>query len=101
MSAERFAVSVIVPALDAEATLAHCLDALTAQASAQASSAQASDDTEVIVVDDGSTDRTFEIASRYRGAGDCGIWAPWRRGTALRGLTYAGSGRGGVRRWAT
>ena len=49
-------LSAIVPARNAESTLAQCLDALTAQTS---------DDTEVIVVDDGSTDKTFEIASRY------------------------------------
>jgi GT2 family glycosyltransferase len=50
------ALSAIIPARNAGATLARCLDALTAQAS---------DDTEVIVVDDGSTDETFKIASRY------------------------------------
>jgi glycosyltransferase involved in cell wall biosynthesis len=49
-------LSVIVPALNAAATIAQCLDALTAQAS---------DEVEIIVVDDGSTDDTFEIASRY------------------------------------
>jgi glycosyltransferase involved in cell wall biosynthesis len=49
-------LSAIVPALNAGATIAQCLDALTAQAS---------DDVETIVVDDGSTDDTFEIASRY------------------------------------
>ncbi len=49
-------LSAIVPARNAESTLAQCLDALTAQAS---------DDTEIIVVDDGSTDKTFEVASRY------------------------------------
>ncbi len=50
------AVAAIVPARNAAATLARCLDALTAQAS---------DDPEVIVVDDGSTNKTFEIASRH------------------------------------
>jgi glycosyltransferase involved in cell wall biosynthesis len=50
------ALSAIVPALNAGATIARCLDAIIAQAS---------DDVEIIVVDDGSTDNTFEIASRY------------------------------------
>jgi len=49
-------LSAIVPALNAAATISRCLDAITAQAS---------DDVEIIVVDDGSTDNTFEIASRY------------------------------------
>lgn len=49
-------LSAIVPALNAAATIAQCLDALTAQAS---------DEVEIIVVDDGSTDDTHEIASRY------------------------------------
>jgi glycosyltransferase involved in cell wall biosynthesis len=49
-------LSAIVPALNAAATIAQCLDALTAQAS---------DEVEIIVVDDGSTDDTFEIASSY------------------------------------
>ena len=49
-------LSAVVPALNAAATIAQCLDALTAQAS---------DDVEIIVVDDGSTDDTFEIASGY------------------------------------
>jgi glycosyltransferase involved in cell wall biosynthesis len=50
------ALSAIVPAWNAAATLAQCLDALAAQAS---------HDIEVIVVDDGSTDETAQIASRY------------------------------------
>jgi glycosyltransferase involved in cell wall biosynthesis len=49
-------LSAIIPALNAADTIARCLDAITAQRS---------DDVEVIVVDDGSTDDTFEIASRY------------------------------------
>jgi glycosyltransferase involved in cell wall biosynthesis len=49
-------LSVIVPALNAAATIAQCLDALTAQAS---------DEVEIIVVDDASTDDTYQIASRY------------------------------------
>jgi len=44
------ALSAIVPAWNAAATLAQCLDAIVAQAS---------DIVEIIVVDDGSTDNTF------------------------------------------
>ncbi|GAB0147530.1 hypothetical protein McPS_02700 [Marichromatium sp. PS1] len=51
-------VSVVVPAYQAEATLGRCLDALLAQHTA-------ADDYEVILVDDGSRDRTAEIARRY------------------------------------
>jgi glycosyltransferase involved in cell wall biosynthesis len=49
-------LAAIIPALNASATIARCLDAITGQQS---------DDVEVIVVDDGSTDDTFEVASRY------------------------------------
>ncbi len=51
-------ISIIVPAYNAEKTLAECLDALLAQSLPR-------DRYEVIVVDDGSTDRTAEIATRY------------------------------------
>ena len=50
------ALSAIVPARNAASTLARCLDAIVAQRT---------DDTEIIVVDDGSTDETSAIASRY------------------------------------
>src|SRR5882757_4203866 len=49
-------LSAIIPALNAAATIARCLDSITAQLSG---------DVEVIVVDDGSTDATYKIASRY------------------------------------
>ncbi len=52
-------VSVIVPAYQAEATLAACLDSLRAQTM---------DDIEVLVIDDGSTDRTGGIADRVADA---------------------------------
>ena len=51
-------VSVIIPAYNAEATIAAALDALTRQ--------DFDDDYEVIVIDDGSTDRTVETAERTR-----------------------------------
>ena len=50
-------VSVIVPAYNEEAHIASCLDAIQKQ--------DYNGDTEVIVVNDGSTDRTAEIASKY------------------------------------
>ncbi len=49
-------ISLIIPAYNAEPTLEECLDACLAQS-------RAAD--EIIVVDDGSTDRTAEIAARY------------------------------------
>jgi len=51
-------ISVIVPACNAEDTLGKCLAALEAQTLNR-------DRYEVIVVDDGSTDRTAEVAQRY------------------------------------
>jgi glycosyltransferase involved in cell wall biosynthesis len=56
MSSPRPGVSVIVPARNAEATLSRCLDSLIAQAT---------DDVELIVVDDNSSDATTAIVSRY------------------------------------
>jgi GT2 family glycosyltransferase len=53
------ALSAVVPARNAAATLVRCLDALTSQAS------EAPAGVEIIVVDDCSTDATAEIASRY------------------------------------
>lgn len=49
-------VSIIVPARNEEACLAECLDSLVGQVGI---------DFEIIVVDDGSTDRTAEIARSY------------------------------------
>ena len=51
-------VSIIIPAYNAEATLAECLEACLAQTYP---------DREVIVVDDGSSDATAEIAQGYEG----------------------------------
>ena len=51
-------ISVIIPAYNAEATLGDCLAALQTQTLAR-------DRYTVIVVDDGSTDRTAEIARQY------------------------------------
>jgi uncharacterized repeat protein (TIGR01451 family) len=50
-------VSVIVPAYNEEAHMASCLEAIQRQ--------DYGGDVEVIVVNDGSTDRTAEIASKY------------------------------------
>ncbi len=51
-------ISVIIPAWNAEATIGKCLDALAAQSFP-------GERFEVIVVDNGSTDRTAEIAKSY------------------------------------
>ena len=51
-------ISIIIPAYDAEATLAECLEACLAQTHA---------DCEVIVVDDESSDATAEIAQGFEG----------------------------------
>src|SRR6478752_1473206 len=53
----RPAVSVIVPARNAEASLGSCLESLTNQTGVSS---------EIILVDDASTDRTREIAQSFR-----------------------------------
>jgi glycosyltransferase involved in cell wall biosynthesis len=55
---ERLTVSVIVPARNEEACLGACIESLAAQTGVSF---------EVIVVDDGSTDRTREIAQSFPG----------------------------------
>jgi len=52
-------ISVIVPAYNAEATLAECLTALAGQ--------RVDWPLEIILVDDGSTDRTIEVAEEFGG----------------------------------
>ncbi len=56
MKAHPRSVAVVVPAYNAEKLLARCIDSILAQTVPVA---------EIIVVDDGSTDRTLAIASRY------------------------------------
>ena len=77
-------VSIIVPARNEEASLAACLESLTAQTGI---------DFEIIVVDDDSTDRTAEIARSFAGRkaapgdisvrDDAGASATTREGTAF------------------
>src|SRR5580658_8084896 len=55
---EGLDVSVIVPARNEEACLGACLQSLASQAGVSF---------EIIVVDDGSTDRTAEIARSFHG----------------------------------
>ncbi len=57
-TSERPAVSVIVPARNEEASLGACLQSLVSQTGL---------DFEIIVVDDGSTDRTRQIAQSFAG----------------------------------
>lgn len=52
-------LSIIIPAYNSEATIARCLDSVKFQLT---------DDVEVIVVDDGSSDSTSEICDRYSSA---------------------------------
>ena len=63
-------VSVVVPARNEEASLGACLESLVAQSGI---------DFEIIVVDDGSTDRTAEIARSFKADSDC--FSPAGNGT--------------------
>jgi len=58
MSGQALSISVVIPAYNAAATMAECLGALNRQSVGRNAY-------EVIVVDDGSTDGTADIASRY------------------------------------
>ena len=58
MTQKSVSISVIVPAYNAAATIAECMAALSNQSLPQS-------EYEVIVVDDGSTDNTADIAARY------------------------------------
>ena len=49
-------LSIIIPAYNAESTISRCLDSVKFQLT---------DDVEVIIVDDGSSDSTLEICSSY------------------------------------
>src|ERR1700758_5194533 len=51
--------SIIIPTFNGAAHIGNCLDALIKQAERQG--------TEILVVNDGSTDNTVEVVSRYRG----------------------------------
>ncbi|QNN52686.1 glycosyltransferase family 2 protein [Nocardioides mesophilus] len=70
-------LSVVVPAYQVEEYLGDCLDSILAQTFT---------DLEVVVVDDGSTDRTGEIADRYA-----------RRHRRLRVVRQANGGLGAAR----
>jgi glycosyltransferase involved in cell wall biosynthesis len=56
-----FSVSVIVPVYNVEPYLSRCLESLTAQSLP---------DIEVILIDDGSTDRSLEICNKYAAGRD-------------------------------
>ena len=73
-------VSVIIPARNEEASLGACLESLTTQAGI---------DFEIIVVDDGSTDRTAEIAKSFSepGISEPGVSEP---GVSEPGFTEPG-----------
>lgn len=57
-STERVVLSVVIPALNEEKFIGHCLSALAGQT-------LGSDKFEVIVVDNGSTDRTREVSVQF------------------------------------
>jgi len=53
-------ISVIVPVYNGQETIAQCLEALVGQESVELNV-----DYEVVVVDDGSTDNTVQVAGNY------------------------------------
>jgi glycosyltransferase involved in cell wall biosynthesis len=79
-------VSVVVPARNAEATLARCLAAIAAQ--------EAGEPFEVLVVDDGSSDGTVAVAKRA--AGEVRVIEQEALGPAAARNRGAGEARGDV-----
>jgi GT2 family glycosyltransferase len=57
--AEKVSVSIIIPTFNGASRIGNCLDALLKEA--------ASTDTQILVVDDGSTDKTVEVVGCYSG----------------------------------
>jgi GT2 family glycosyltransferase len=84
---ERPAVSVIVPARNEEACLGACLESLAAQSGVRF---------EIIVVDDGSSDRTSEIARSFSGVRliEAGLLPEGWSGKNHAMVTGAGQARG-------
>lgn len=79
-------ISVIIPAYNASAYLAECLDSVLCQ--------DAGEETEVIVIDDGSTDDTRAIALGHEGVRVVSTPNRACRRHATRGLgTHGASGR--------
>ena len=79
--ASRPAVSVIVPARNEEASLEACLHSLTAQSGVSF---------EIIAVDDGSTDRTREIAQSFPSVRIVNAGPPASGWTGKNNAMYAG-----------
>ncbi len=52
-------VSVVIPAFNEEKNIGKCIESLIAQ--------QTTHDYEVVIVDNASTDRTFDVATKYKG----------------------------------
>jgi glycosyltransferase involved in cell wall biosynthesis len=64
MKSYNYRVSVIVPVYNVEDYLAECLDSLLNQTMPR-------EDMEIIVVNDGSTDSSYEIAKKYAAEYPC------------------------------
>src|ERR1700693_5086762 len=59
MSVEIMSVSIIIPTFNGASRIGNCLDALLCQT--------VEPDTEILVINDGSTDGTAEVVARYSG----------------------------------
>src|SRR5260370_20472625 len=82
-------VSIIVPARNEEASLGDCLQSLTMQTGVSY---------EIIVVDDGSTDRTREIAESFAGVRLISA-GPLPAGWTGKNNAVGAGGRGARGRW--
>jgi hypothetical protein len=82
--AEYPKVSVVVCAYNAESTMAACLDALQRLRYPAY---------EVVVIDDGSTDATGDIADQCEGVHGSPSWGPWARSSSSAPASCSSRGR--------
>lgn len=81
-------VSVVIPAFNEEEHIGRCIESLIAQ--------KTTHDYEVIVVDNASTDRTFDVATQYKGRLDLKILKESKKGRGQARFTGCRAAKGDI-----